>query len=101
MMTYKKHQMFYCFSEIFILSLYRKNPKYMHTSRRSFLSAASLSTLGLAAASTIGSLFPNTHPAENSPENGATDKGATEELEDFIYDIEHGSKGWSGEGGTA
>jgi oxalate decarboxylase len=96
-MIYKKHQMFYCFSKDFTLSLYRKNPKYMHTSRRSFLSAASLSTVGLAAAaSTIGAFLPDKARAA-----AGTPKGISGELEDFIYDIENGSKGWSGEGGTA
>ena len=97
--------MFYCFSHVFILSLYRNNPKYMHTSRRSFLSAASLSTFGLAAASTIGALLPNKVRAAENPivENGPEGKSPKnfEELDDFIYDIENGSKGWSGAGGTA
>jgi oxalate decarboxylase len=73
----------------------------MGTTRRAFLSRASLSTAGLvAAASTVGALTPGTAEAAS----GASVKSASpapEELEDFVYDIEHGSKGYESPGGTA
>jgi len=73
----------------------------MGTTRREFLSRASLSTAGLvAAASTVGALTPGIAEASSK----ASDKSgsdAPEELEDFVYDIEHGSKGYESPGGTA
>jgi len=86
----------------------------MQIPRRSFLSAASLSTVGLVASS----LLPDKAQASDNqsapaPRSQAAPAGpaaqaaptataaAQQELEDFIYDIENGSKGWSGEGGSA
>lgn len=91
----------------------------MQTSRRNFLSAASLSTIGLVtAASAVGSLIPGvagatasgngsgaaaSGPAHSGGPGGPAHSGggSVEELEDFVYDIENGTKGWVGEGGTA
>jgi oxalate decarboxylase len=73
----------------------------METTRRGFISRASLSTLGLvAAASSIGALVPEKASAKTAPDNK---KALTpqEELEDFVYDIENGSKGYLSEGGSA
>src|SRR6185312_5157672 len=65
----------------------------MPTSRRNFLS---LSTLGLTAiGSALGALTPGKTTA--APHAAAP----VAELEDFVYDIENGSKGWVGEGGSA
>jgi oxalate decarboxylase len=72
----------------------------METTRRGFISRASLSTLGLvAAASSIGALVPEKASAKTSPNEKKP--AAQEELEDFVYDIENGSKGWTGAGGNA
>jgi len=75
----------------------------METTRRGFLSAASLSTLGLVAAtSAIGSLIPEEAKAslKNLKFTPAPAK-KQEELEDFVYDIENGSTGYNSSGGTA
>ncbi|MDC8104619.1 cupin domain-containing protein [Chryseobacterium sp. B21-037] len=71
----------------------------MATTRRGFLSAVSLSSFGLVTASTgLDLLIPK--KAETSVKNGSNGP-KVEELEDFVYDIENGSKGWVGPGGTA
>ncbi|MCF0059284.1 cupin domain-containing protein [Dyadobacter sp. CY356] len=71
----------------------------MDTTRRGFLSAASLSTAGLVAAATsISSLMAETAVA--AIPKSKTEK-PKEELEDFVYDIENGSEGYVSAGGTA
>lgn len=73
----------------------------METTRRGFISAASLSALGVAAAATsLNALIPQSAKAATK----ATPKLASKvpvELEDFVYDIEHGSTGYTSAGGTA
>src|ERR1700748_1319428 len=70
----------------------------MSTSRRNFLS---LSTLGLTAiGSTLGALAPKRATASPHATPARPDAPSAE-LEDFVYDIENGSKGWLGEGGSA
>ncbi len=74
----------------------------METTRRGFLSAASLSTLGLvASASAIGSLVPEKADAAPASLSKNNVNKAQEELEDFVYDIENGTKGYASSGGTA
>ena len=78
----------------------------MPTSRRDFLS---LSTLGLTAiGSTLGALAPERSTASPHASPAPSAHAAPTpldppivELEDFVYDIENGSKGWVGEGGSA
>src|SRR5258708_10354737 len=74
----------------------------MNTSRRGFFSAATLSTAGLvAAAAGIESLIPNKAEAAGIGSTESGFKKQPEELEDFVFDIEHGSEGFVGSGGTA
>lgn len=74
----------------------------METTRRGFLSAATLSTVGLVAAATsIGSMIPEKASAATTAPNKPGANNAPEELEDFIYDIENGSKGYVSAGGKA
>ncbi|HVI43512.1 MAG TPA: cupin domain-containing protein [Chitinophaga sp.] len=69
----------------------------MELTRRRFIAATPLSAMGLLSAATgLSLLAPGTAKASTS----ARDKHR-EPLEDFIYDIENGSEGWSGAGGTA
>jgi oxalate decarboxylase len=75
--------------------------KTMETTRRGFLSAASLSTVGIVAAATsIGSFIPDKVKAA-IPEALKPNPAKQEELEDFVYDIENGSTGYKSAGGTA
>ena len=70
------------------------------TTRREFLSATSLSTMGIVVAATgINALSPET--AEASPSDKSKSEPAQTELEDFVYDIVHSKNGWTGEGGSA
>lgn len=74
----------------------------METTRRKFLSTASVSSLGLvAAASTIGSLISEKAKAATKPLTKSTINKVQAELEDFVYDIENGSTGYESAGGTA
>ncbi|MBB6502070.1 cupin domain-containing protein [Pedobacter cryoconitis] len=74
----------------------------MATTRRGFISAASLSTLGLVTAATsLNLLVPEKAGASTKSLKEKTMQNPQEELEDFVYDIENGSKGWTGTGGTA
>lgn len=74
----------------------------MNTTRRGFFSAATLSTAGLIAASTgIESLIPNKAEAAETGSPRSASNLPPEELDDFVFDIEHGSKGWDGTGGSA
>lgn len=73
----------------------------METTRRGFISAASLSTLGLIAATSVGALIPEKVRAATISSSEEGPKGLADELEDFVYDIENGSKGWTGKGGDA
>jgi oxalate decarboxylase len=74
----------------------------METTRRGFLSAASLSTLGLVAAtSAISSLIPENAKAASKEKFTVLTAKKPEELEDFVYDIENGSTGYVSTGGTA
>lgn len=75
----------------------------METTRRGFISTASLSTLGLVAAATsINALIPEKAKAAIKESNKSFTKALPgEELEDFVYDMENGSKGWTGVGGDA
>ncbi|QNK63535.1 cupin domain-containing protein [Pedobacter sp. PAMC26386] len=74
----------------------------MATTRRGFISAASLSTFGLVTAATsLNLLIPSkADAAVKSPKKNGPDT-LQAELEDFVYDIENGSTGWTGAGGTA
>jgi len=60
------------------------------------LSGASLAALGLAAAGGLAK-----EPTPPAPATGPSPSGRPDGLEDFIYDIENGSEGWQGPGGTA
>jgi oxalate decarboxylase len=74
----------------------------METTRRGFLSAATLSTVGLVAATTsLGSLIPDKADAATTALIKSGLDKTTAELEDFVFDIEHGSKGYASSGGTA
>ena len=74
----------------------------METTRRGFLSAATLSTVGLVAAATsIGSIIPEKAGAATTAPHKPNANNAQEELEDFVYDIENGSKGYASAGGKA
>lgn len=74
----------------------------METTRRGFLSAATLSTVSIVAATTgIGSLIPDQADAATAASIKSGLNKAPEELDNFVYDIEHGSKGFIGSGGTA
>ncbi|MDB5286699.1 MAG: oxalate decarboxylase [Mucilaginibacter sp.] len=74
----------------------------METTRRGFLSAATLSTVGLVAAATgINSLTPNQADAAITASIKSGFDKAPGELEDFVFDIEHGSKGFISSAGTA
>jgi oxalate decarboxylase len=74
----------------------------METTRRGFLSAATLSTVGLVAAATgISSLTPGQADAATTALNRSGLDKAPEELEDFVFDIEHGSKGFDNSAGSA
>ncbi|SDT45205.1 oxalate decarboxylase [Mucilaginibacter mallensis] len=74
----------------------------METTRRKFLSTASVSSLGLvAAASTVGSLIPEKAKAGTKETTKSTANKVQAELEDFVYDIENGSTGYESPGGTA
>ena len=74
----------------------------METTRRKFLSTASVSSLGLvAAASTIGSLIPEKAKADTKQTTKSASNKVQAELEDFVYDIENGSTGYESPGGTA
>jgi oxalate decarboxylase len=67
----------------------------MSTTRRDFLSSTSLSTIGLvAAAPSIGSLIPDKAKA-SIPAAFKISATKQDELEDFVYDIENGSTGWT------
>lgn len=73
----------------------------MKNTRRDFLSTASLSAVSLAAVATgFGSLAPNKALASTSKKKDKA-PGKTEELQDFVYDIENGSTGYASAGGTA
>src|ERR1700676_216016 len=71
------------------------------TTRRGFLSTTSLSTFGIIAGATainaVTSETANATPAAPAKSNPVVPG----ELEDFVYDIVNGSKGWSGPGGSA
>ncbi len=55
-----------------------------------------------AISSTVGSLLPNKAAASPTGHPGSTTAPRPlEEFEDFIYDIENGTKGYASEGGTA
>jgi oxalate decarboxylase len=70
------------------------------TSRRDFLSATSLTTMGaIIAATGINAITPETAVA--SPANNLKPAPAQEELEDFVFDITNSKAGWKGEGGSA
>lgn len=73
----------------------------MDITRRGFLSASSLTAMGLLAAGKSLALpgLPLAAPTGKLVA-GRPDK-KIEPLEDFIYDIENGSEGWQGAGGTA
>src|SRR5260221_480118 len=75
----------------------------METTRRLFLTRASLSTVAVMAA---GSMFSKSSKAAPSikavaPEKSGMISNDAEELEDFVYDIENGSAGFKGAGGSA
>jgi len=72
------------------------------TTRRDFLSAASLSTAGLIIAATgINAISPETALAGPLlPSNKINPDPKKTELEDFVYDISKGES-WSGAGGSA
>lgn len=73
----------------------------METTRRGFISAASLTAFGLVAAATsISTLLPEKAQGAIVPAGNSV-KAPGNELEDFVYDMVNGSKGWSGAGGNA
>lgn len=68
----------------------------MQFTRRGFISGTSFTAMGLLSAATgLSLLSPGIAKAEK------TAPKTPEPLEDFIYDIENGSEGWIGAGGTA
>ena len=66
------------------------------STRREFLAGTSLAALGVTSVLTggVASLAPATASA-------APSEGPPEELQDFTYDLEIGTKGWTGPGGSA
>ncbi|MCW3464845.1 cupin domain-containing protein [Chitinophaga nivalis] len=73
----------------------------MDVSRRGFMAASSVSAMGLLAAATGINLMATDQAKAAATGKGSAATAAPEPLEDFIYDIEHGSQGWEGAGGTA
>jgi oxalate decarboxylase len=70
------------------------------TTRRKFLSATSLSTMGVIIAATgINAITPET--ASASPSGKFNSDAPQTELEDFVFDMANSKAGWSGVGGTA
>jgi oxalate decarboxylase len=70
------------------------------TTRREFLSATSLSTMGVIIAATgINAISPDTAVA--SPSEKFHSAPAEAELEDFVFDMANSKAGWSGAGGSA
>jgi oxalate decarboxylase len=70
------------------------------STRREFLSATSLTTVGaIIAATGINAITPETAAA--SPAGHLKPAPAQEELEDFVFDITNSKAGWKGEGGSA
>jgi Cupin len=66
------------------------------SARREFLAGTWLAALGVTSVLTggVASLAPATASA-------APSEGPREEMEDFTYDLEKGTKGWTGPGGSA
>jgi len=74
----------------------------METTRREFLSTASLTAMGAAVLATgLGTLMPEKAKAALSKPGTKGQAKAENELEDFVYDIENGSTGYQGAGGSA
>jgi oxalate decarboxylase len=70
------------------------------TTRREFLSATSLSTMGVVIAATgMNALSPETAAA--SPSKKFHSAPAQAELEDFVFDMANSKAGWLGAGGSA
>jgi oxalate decarboxylase len=70
------------------------------TTRREFLSATSLSTMGVVIAATgMNALSPETAAA--SPSKKFNSAPAQAELEDFVFDMANSKAGWLGAGGSA
>src|ERR1700676_2469550 len=68
------------------------------TTRRKFLSATSLSTMGVIIAATgINAITPDTAIASPSGKSEAPQT----ELEDFVFDMANRKAGWLGAGGSA
>ncbi|MDF2433847.1 MAG: oxalate decarboxylase [Mucilaginibacter sp.] len=70
------------------------------TTRRKFLSATSLSTMGVIIAATgINAISPDTAVA--SPSGKISSDAPQTELEDFVFDLANSKAGWLGAGGSA
>ncbi|MDB4919136.1 cupin domain-containing protein [Mucilaginibacter sp.] len=70
------------------------------TTRREFLSATSLSTMGVVIAAT-GMNALSTETAAASPSKKFHSAPAQAELEDFVFDMANSKAGWLGAGGSA
>jgi oxalate decarboxylase len=72
-------------------------------SRRQLLAGVPLAAFGAAAIGGInlGGLVPSASAASAKTETAETNKPGTEELEEFIFDLERDGKGWTGPGGSA
>jgi oxalate decarboxylase len=66
------------------------------STRREFLAGTSLAALGVTSVLTRGAASLAAATA-----SAAASEGPSEELQDFIYDLEKGTKGWTGPGGSA
>jgi Cupin len=66
------------------------------STRREFLAGTSLAALGVTSVLTRGAASLAAATASAAPS-----EGPSEELQDFIYDLEKGTKGWTGPGGSA
>jgi len=75
----------------------------MKTTRRLFLTKASLSTAAVMAAGSMFSKSAKGTPTATAAasENPDIPSANADELEDFVYDIENGSAGFKGAGGSA
>ena len=72
-------------------------------SRRQLLAGVPLAAFGAAAVSglNLGGLVPSASAASANTETAETNKSGTEELDDFVFDLERDGKGWTGPGGSA
>jgi len=74
----------------------------METTRREFLTTASLSTVGLITlAAGLGSVMPAEAKTPDALKSSKPAMSEPEDLQDFVFDIENGSKGYKSAGGDA